>query len=202
MTLLLVRTPKGAETWVAYEDLAQENLYVYVPNTGRFHLNDPLSVDYYVDQELSYQPITPAEAAAAIKAGVVGRIDERRKGFLVDQFRADDPSRTLTVEKALGAAAPTQLSPRQRALQRARQRADLIDHAAPGAWVTYQTYDRAHRQRALVAANDLRQGGAKIKALARLGPLEARLVDQPDHVLVLVRRAIPAAKTVNKRDAT
>ncbi|MFF2273562.1 hypothetical protein ACFVTX_14885 [Agromyces sp. NPDC058136] len=90
MSLYLVRTRGRAdELWLAYE-ASEGVLYVYVPNTGKFHRNSSLSRDFYVDQELSYEPIAAEFALRIIAAGRVGRLDSRSNAQLVGY--ATDPN--------------------------------------------------------------------------------------------------------------
>jgi hypothetical protein len=59
--------------WVAV--LAQEKMYTYVANTGKFHDNDALCNDFYLDRDLTDEPIWAAEVSAADRRGI-GRSDE------------------------------------------------------------------------------------------------------------------------------
>ena len=87
MKLYLVKEEER-QVWVAA--LAHEHMYAYVANTGKFHDNNALRNDYYMERDFTYEEIGPAEARRLIDEGV-GRLDER-SGAL-DRWRADpDPS--------------------------------------------------------------------------------------------------------------
>ncbi|MGW1343668.1 hypothetical protein ACWCOV_21650 [Kribbella sp. NPDC002412] len=72
MKLYLVKEA-GEPLWVAA--LAHETMYAYVANTGKFHDNNALRNDYYMERDFSYEEIGPAEARRLIDAGL-GRLDE------------------------------------------------------------------------------------------------------------------------------
>lgn len=186
MNLFLVTDETGRERWVAYEDPIAEHLFVYVANTGAFHRNDSVGVDYYYDQRLTYEPIDVARAAAKIAEGL-GRIDERKAGWLAERYRADQHSRS--VESVLGARS---VEP-QSARARAQRFAQLLGAAKPGVWVTYKAYPAVSRQLAHVAAYDVRQGN--VRAIAKLGPVLTQVVDGPGgQVEVQVARAAARLK--------
>lgn len=96
MGLYLVSNGNRNE-WVAWQNENAEHaeMYVYVPNTGRFHLNRALAHDFYVDNELTYQPINPEHAHELIAAGV-GRLDAQAKGPQLARFKADTGALTIT----------------------------------------------------------------------------------------------------------
>lgn len=100
MTLFLVKNEQDRPVWIAHVvDDDYGWLYVYVPNTRRFHFNRGLTRDFYVDREMTYRPITEQEAADLLSRGEVGRLDPKIKGPLLQQFREDsDP---LPVERVL-----------------------------------------------------------------------------------------------------
>ncbi|MBK6887923.1 MAG: hypothetical protein IPH03_16725 [Tetrasphaera sp.] len=102
MNIFLVTDETGRERWVAVEDTIAQRLYVYVANTGAFHRNDAVGVDYYADQRLNYEPIGADRAAAKIAEGL-GRIDEGNAGWLADRYRRDRSARS--VESVLGTPA-------------------------------------------------------------------------------------------------
>lgn len=178
-SLFLVRDEDGTELWVAWEDQVAGHLYVYVANTEQFHRNDPLAVDFYYDRSKSYEPIDPDTAAAKIAAGV-GRINERHFGWLVEKYRADP--NPLSVSSVLGAQVPVPRSPQARS----RAFATDLTKARPGVWVTYKTYPTTDRQKAHVAAYDLRAG--KIRSIAEIGPIDTRVIDTDTAVEVQVAR--------------
>jgi hypothetical protein len=54
--------------WVAA--LAQETMYGYVPDTGKFHDNNALRNDYYMERHFTYEEIGSAEARRLIDGGI------------------------------------------------------------------------------------------------------------------------------------
>jgi hypothetical protein len=66
MKLYLVKEA-GEPLWVVA--LAHETMYAYVANTGKFHDNDALRNDYYMERDFSYEEIGPAEARRLIDDG-------------------------------------------------------------------------------------------------------------------------------------
>lgn len=99
MSIYLVRNPEGQRVWVAYED-DQWRLWTFVQNTGMFHLNQGVYLDFYFEHENSYEPIT-AEAARQIIQEGVGRVDPEVWAFQIHRYRDDADART--VEDVLGA---------------------------------------------------------------------------------------------------
>lgn len=69
--------------------------YVYVPDSGRFHDNQGVYVDYIWDHELTYVPVTTSEARCLIESGV-GRLpvdlprEVRERFMAADQIDVDD----------------------------------------------------------------------------------------------------------------
>lgn len=92
MTLYLV-TEEGRRLWVAYESRADDRarIYVYVPNTGRFHYNSGASHDYYVDGELTFTPVTRTQAEQAMREDV-GQLHRAAKHDQLDRYRNDTGS--------------------------------------------------------------------------------------------------------------
>ncbi len=97
MKLYLV-TERERPVWVAA--VAHETMYAYVGNTGKFHDNDALRNDFYLDRHFGYQEIGSAEARRLIDSGV-GRLDEDEYGDVVAEWRADlkglDPAEVLSM---------------------------------------------------------------------------------------------------------
>lgn len=177
MNIYLVRSARG-DAWVAYEG-PEARLYSYVPNTGKFHRNDGLTTDFFIEQRMEYVPLTREQARGLVDAGRIGRIDARRNGFVLDKFRADtDPIDPATI---LG---QSNVTPRPTPQQQALARARALNAAASGHAVTWKRYSREQRHLALVAVNDIRKG--KVKALHKLGAVEARLVEDDTEVRVEV----------------
>jgi hypothetical protein len=86
--------------WVAA--LAHERMYGYVANTGKFHENNALRNDYYMDRDFSYEEIGPAEARRLIDDGI-GRLDEDEEAEMLAAWQADP--RPLSVTDVLAMAA-------------------------------------------------------------------------------------------------
>jgi hypothetical protein len=95
MKLYLVKEDER-RVWVAA--LAHETMYAYVANTGRFHDNNALRNDFYMDQWFTYEEIGPAEARRLIDEEV-GRIDESSAALA--RWQADpnplDPADVLSI---------------------------------------------------------------------------------------------------------
>lgn len=79
-------------------------LYVFVPNFEAFVYNKPMSVDFAIDRNLTYQPLSTEAAADIVEAGSVGMIDEQANQFLLDNLKSE-PSR-MTLDEALAANRP------------------------------------------------------------------------------------------------
>ena len=82
----LVRDSDGRVCWLAAvtgEGLSQR-AYGWVPDLDAFVANDPLSADIQIDRELAYEPLTAAQAAGVVEAGLIGRLadDECLRGLL------------------------------------------------------------------------------------------------------------------------
>jgi hypothetical protein len=99
MRLFLVKEDER-EVWVAA--LANEHMYGYVANTGKFHDNNALRNDYYMERDFTYEEIGPAEARRLIDQGV-GTFDESDEDYsdVLDSWRADpkplDPADVLSI---------------------------------------------------------------------------------------------------------
>ncbi|MCD1267811.1 hypothetical protein B5M43_002980 [Microbacterium sp. MEC084] len=81
-------TEGNRELWIAYESMVGQ-IYVYVPDTGRYHRNRGVARDYYGERELSYAPLSAADARALMRDARIGRLDAIRKRAQLDQYRAD-----------------------------------------------------------------------------------------------------------------
>lgn len=68
MKLYLVKDEEEEPVWVAA--LAHETMYAYVANTGKFHDNNALRNDFYIDRVFTYEPIGTAEARRWISQGL------------------------------------------------------------------------------------------------------------------------------------
>jgi hypothetical protein len=76
-------------------------MYVYVGNTGKFHRNDPIGVDYYWDNDFRYKGID-VDGGRQLIADGVGSIREDLFDWLVEEYRAD--ANAVTVDQVLGRA--------------------------------------------------------------------------------------------------
>jgi hypothetical protein len=86
MKLYLVRDEEDEPVWVAA--LANETMYAYVANTGKFHDNNALRNDFYMDRVFTYEPIGPAEARRWISQGL-GTFDDNDAPDTLARWRAD-----------------------------------------------------------------------------------------------------------------
>jgi hypothetical protein len=86
----LVRNAAGAPIWAAHQD-DEMRIWVYLQNTGRFHLNQGLYRDFLFEHANSYEPITVEAVRRAICDGI-GRLDASHQ--VVERFRSDPEART------------------------------------------------------------------------------------------------------------
>ncbi|MEV0285766.1 MULTISPECIES: hypothetical protein [unclassified Kribbella] len=97
MKLYLVKEEDDPR-WVAA--LAHETMYGYVANTGKFHDNNALRNDYYMERHFSYEEIGPAEARRLIDDGI-GRLDEVEEAEDLAIWQSDpkplDPTDVLSI---------------------------------------------------------------------------------------------------------
>ena len=97
MQLYLVKE-EGEPLWVAA--LAHERMYGYVANTGKFHDNNALRNDYYMERDFTYEEIGPAEARRLIDGGI-GRLDDVEEAEILAIWQADpkplDPADVLSI---------------------------------------------------------------------------------------------------------
>ena len=100
MRLYLVKDEEDQPVWVAA--LAHETMYAYVANTGKFHDNNALRNDYYMERWFTYEEIGSAEARRLIDDGV-GTLDEDDHPDALAQWRAD--AKPLAVADVLAIAA-------------------------------------------------------------------------------------------------
>lgn len=170
MSLYLVKDG-DRQLWVAHETDAGQ-LYVYVPNTGRFHRNRGLAADFYGEQHYSYEPLSGAEVQDAVR-DKVGKLDGRTKRAQLDRYTAD--AAALDLDDVLGELAVAYTPSPQR---RAAAKAGVIARSKRGEWVVWKTYPAKRRQAAHVAANDLRRG--RVAAIRRVGPVDTRVMTAPD----------------------
>ena len=97
MKLYLVKEDDRA-VWVAA--LAHETMYGYVANTGKFHDNNALRNDYYMDRDFTYDKIGSAEARRLIDNDVAP-LNEDKYAESLARGRADpkplDPGEVLSM---------------------------------------------------------------------------------------------------------
>ncbi|WP_433161152.1 hypothetical protein [Kribbella sp. CA-247076] len=96
--LLYLVSEDERRVWVAA--LAHETMYAYVANTGKFHDNNALRNDYYMERWFTYEAIGPAEARRLIDEGV-GTLDDDDHTDALAQWRSDpkplDPVDVLSI---------------------------------------------------------------------------------------------------------
>jgi len=68
---------------------ADRKLFVWVPNTGEWHRNGPLEIDFTFDGEFTYVELTPEQAVEQMHSARPA--DERVVGWLMDRYRAQSP---------------------------------------------------------------------------------------------------------------
>lgn len=73
--------------WLAA--MGEWRMYVYTPNTGKFHRNDALGQDYFWDQELSYDEVD-IETARLLMSRGVGRLDAVRNDRQLRRYMNDE----------------------------------------------------------------------------------------------------------------
>ncbi|GAA1686567.1 hypothetical protein GCM10009745_33960 [Kribbella yunnanensis] len=91
MTRLYLVTQGDRKIWVAA--LVDEDIWTYVGNTGKFHLNEGVREDYFMNAAAQYAEIGVTEAKRLIAAGV-GLVDAEQKpdsvqGWLDDEEAMD-----------------------------------------------------------------------------------------------------------------
>jgi hypothetical protein len=72
--------------WVAA--LVDEDVWTYVGNTGKFHRNEGVRDDYFLNNEAQYAEIGIAQAKRHIADGV-GQVDERNNPDSIQGWRED-----------------------------------------------------------------------------------------------------------------
>lgn len=77
-----------------------EKLFCYVPNVHAFVYNGPLSVDFLIDHNHRYDPISTQEAAQIVGAGRIGWIDADTSDTLME-WATSEPRR-LRPEEVFG----------------------------------------------------------------------------------------------------
>lgn len=193
--LYLVRDGNRTVSLAAESD---GKLHVFIPNIGAFVYNKPMSVDFLIDRDMNYEPVTAQAAAEIINEGVIGKLDGRSHKSLLDWARAEqrrlDPAEVLGANTLRADIEPTPT-------EVAHAKAEMLRKAPPGRWIVYKTYPvGASRQTALQMASDLRKG--RVRAFADIA-LKARVLDsEQGHRVVQIARETPATKRVGKATPT
>ena len=86
MTRLFLVSQGERRVWVAA--LVDEDVWTYVGNTGKFHRNEGVRDDYFMNNEAQYADIGIAEAKRLIADGV-GQVDEHKNPDSVQGWRED-----------------------------------------------------------------------------------------------------------------
>lgn len=159
-------------------------LYGYIPNVNAFVYNKPMSVDFLIDRDMTYQPVDHDEAAAIIKAGQIGKINGRTNKFLLDRTKAEtrriDPTEILDANQ-LHEPTPTRT-------RLAQAKADLLRKAPPGRWITYKDdYPSPARiQAARQLASDIRKG--RVRAFKNVAVTSRVVTDDHGRPVVQISR--------------
>lgn len=183
-TLYLVKEEEERSVILAAE--RDGRLYGYVPNVNAFVYNKPMSVDFLIDRNMTYQPIDTDEAAAIIKAGQIGKINGRTNKFLLDRAKAEtrriDPSEILDTHQ-LHEPAPTRT-------RLAQAKADLLRKAPAGRWITYKDdYTSPTRiQAARQLASDIRKG--RVRAFKNIAVTTRVVTDDQGRPVVQICRVM------------
>lgn len=175
-------------------------LYGYVPNVNAFVYNKPMSVDFLIDRNMTYQPVDADEAAAMIKAGQIGKINGRTNKFLLDRAKAE--TRRIDPTEILGANELHEPAPTRTRIAQAK--ADLLRKVPPGRWITYKDdYTSAARiQAARQLASDIRKG--RVRAFRDIDVTTRVVTDDHGRPVVQISREtakppIRHTKTVNAK---
>ncbi|HZL80507.1 MAG TPA: hypothetical protein VFC06_00965, partial [Demequina sp.] len=150
-------------------------MFVWVPNTRTWHRSRELETDYLIERELTFEPLAAGDVPEAMSAA--NRIDERSAGWLIEEYRTQPPADRRT-SSDLG----LRLSG-----ERATTAQVLVERlAATTDWVAVKTYAHTAERSAASLASDIRRG--QRKALAKLGPLDARVSPAGSDLVVEARR--------------
>lgn len=87
MTRLFLVRQGERRVWVAA--LVDEDVWTYVANTGKFHRNEGVRDDYFVNGEAQYADIGIAEAKRLIADGV-GQVDAEQNPDSVRDWQRDE----------------------------------------------------------------------------------------------------------------
>ena len=171
--------------WLAAEH--DGALYGYVPNVNAFVYNKALTLDFLIDRDLRYEPLTAAEAATIIAAAVIGRIDARSNRDRLADIKAQ--KRRLSVNDVLGSSARLRGHAQPTATEIAHAKAEIVRTTPAGQWIVYKTYPpHTSRQTARQLASDLRRG--RIRAFDGI-PLKTRIhTSENQHRIIEITRKI------------
>jgi hypothetical protein len=154
---------------------ADHRMFVWVPNTRTWHRSRELETDYLIERELTFEQL-PVEDVPEVMSATY-RIDERSAGWLIEEYRTQPPGDRRT-SSDLGLRLTG---------ERATTARVLVERlAATTDWVAVKTYTRTAERSAASLASDIRRG--QRKALAKLGPLDARVSPAGNDLVVEARR--------------
>ena len=187
MSALYLVSDGDRAAWLAAEK--DGRVYCYVPNLKTFVYNQPLSLDFLIDHDLTYEPTEQGTAARIIKHGALGKIDARSNKDLLEDFRAE--TRRLNPCDVL-AANTFRADPEPTSTDIANAKAALVSKTAPGRWLVYKTYPTPDNHKAaLRMACDLRKG--RVRAFGAL-KVQARVVTSENgQQIVQITRMPPDA---------
>ena len=87
MTRLFLVSQGERRIWVAA--LVDEDIWTYVGNTGKFHRNEGVRDDYFMNNEAQYADIGIAEAKRLIADGV-GQVDAEKNPDSLQDWQQDE----------------------------------------------------------------------------------------------------------------
>ena len=87
MTRLFLVSQGERRIWVAA--LVDEDIWTYVGNTGKFHRNEGVRDDYFMNNEAQYADIGIAEAKRLIADGV-GQVDAEKNPDSLRDWQQDE----------------------------------------------------------------------------------------------------------------
>jgi hypothetical protein len=87
MTRLFLVSQGERRIWVAA--LVDEDIWTYVGNTGKFHRNEGVRDDYFMNNEAQYADIGIAEAKRLIADGV-GHVDAEKNPDSLRDWQQDE----------------------------------------------------------------------------------------------------------------
>lgn len=189
---------KDGDRTVVLATEREGKIYGYIPNLETFVYNRPMSVDFLIDRDMTYEPIGAETAADIIKAGTIGRIDGRTNKFLLDHFRQEQ--RRIEPTEVVSAAAfidPEQATPTQIANAKAEQ----LRRTPVGQWLSYKQYeDLTNKQVAHQLASDLRNH--RVRAFRDIAVRTRVVTDNAGQLVVQVSRAADDAAAASQSVAS